>query len=114
MLQQGCQQLQQLCWGGIPYLAMAALVAVGLACVYMSQDAATELRVIQDDHMAKQQSKAMQHIHDVPVPTIVKEAATDVEYPQNQRSGRNANTTWVQTTEGIDTSPTKNFSRASS
>jgi len=69
----------------------------------MSQSAATELRVLQDEHMAKQQAKSMQHIHEVDVPVVAKEA--DI-YPQNVRK---YDKTWLQsvrlqTSEGIDTS----------
>lgn len=82
---------------GVGLLALGALIAVGLGCMYMSQKAFTELRVIQDEHMAKTQERALQHVHDVPVPTIVKSS----EYEQNQRKDGK---TWVQTTEGRDSS----------
>jgi hypothetical protein len=56
---------------------MGGLVAVGVACNYMSQHESTELRIIQDEHMAQQQAKCMKQ---------EKAPAVEVEHEQNCRA----------------------------
>lgn len=48
-----------LLFGATPVLVMAGLMAVGTLCVYMSQRESTELRCIQDEHLAYQNAKKL-------------------------------------------------------
>ncbi|WP_425400192.1 hypothetical protein [Aeoliella sp.] len=45
----------------LPLLAIAALVVVGTASTYMSQQEQTELKVIQDEHLAQQNARELRN-----------------------------------------------------
>ncbi len=46
--------------GPIPLLVLGGLIAFGAFATYISQHYATEMRILQDEHMAEQQAKCMQ------------------------------------------------------
>ncbi len=56
--------------------ALGGLLGFGAIATYMSQREATELRIVQDEHMAQQQAKCMNKD---------KAPAVEVEYQQNRR-----------------------------
>lgn len=61
---------------------MGGLLALGAAATYMSQRAATELRVLQDDHLARQNAKCLGKEPELSAAGLIHTC----EYPENQRS----------------------------
>lgn len=72
----------------VPLLAIGALMAIGVAATYMSQREATELKCIQDEHLAHQNAKKLS-------PELGMSRTQPAEYSQNQRADGK---TWQETT----------------
>lgn len=74
--------------GPLPYAVMGGLLALGAAATYMSQSEATELRVLQDEHMAKQQAQCMGVAQGKGLNQEQAQAVcgADKEFSQNQRA----------------------------
>lgn len=63
----------------LPLLAIGGLALLGTVSTYLSQYEATEVRVLQDEHLAQQNAKSL-------VPNLGLEQATIPEYEQNRRA----------------------------
>ena len=63
----------------LPMLVIGGLLAVGTICSYMSQVEGTELKCLQDEHMAQQNAMKL-------TPGLAVSQSASVDHPKNQRA----------------------------